>query len=375
VIKAANTTLALFLFVFFAANMTAVAQFKEVGPPPISATAARQQFRALLDNVDPGNRQETIRTISGLLPWYRDLADEEIIAAWQRDGRANLPEVIEPLADSHLAAALVENSWRRQRQATFIPVYAPLLGHLMLRYPESAKPFLDDLLGPAAAGQPVPDLSPAEAEAVCEILVDMPTDIGTWKGSAMQILPHYRRTAETVLAQEVRGGDQEKSYQAQRWLADLKWNMPDLPRDSQARNRQTSDRQSPPARRRLAVSSADTAGAIPDGPSAPVEAVVPPRPVSPAPAYVPPPAPSVSGTARLSGLPKSGVLECMGSAVPQNAEYVFRNLPPMKLQLDYDTKTWDARLTPGEGQTQRLVLRNKSSGPQKRCEVHWSAIP
>jgi hypothetical protein len=29
----------------------------------------------------------------------------------------------------------------------------------------------------------------------------------------------------------------------------------------------------------------------------------------------------------------------------------------------------------GEGQTQRLIVRNKSSGPQKRCVVHWSVIP
>jgi hypothetical protein len=72
---------------------------------------------------------------------------------------------------------------------------------------------------------------------------------------------------------------------------------------------------------------------------------------------------------------KSGTLECSGGPVPQNAEYVFRNLPLVKMQLDYDTKTWDARLAPGEGQTQKLIVRNKSSGPQKRCVVHWSVIP
>jgi hypothetical protein len=72
---------------------------------------------------------------------------------------------------------------------------------------------------------------------------------------------------------------------------------------------------------------------------------------------------------------KSGTLECSGGPVPQNAEYVFRNLPLVKMQLDYDTKTWDARLAPGEGQTQRLIVRNKSSGPQKRCVVHWSVSP
>jgi hypothetical protein len=73
--------------------------------------------------------------------------------------------------------------------------------------------------------------------------------------------------------------------------------------------------------------------------------------------------------------PRSGTLESTGSPVPQNAEYVFRNLPPVKMQLDYDTKIWDARLAPGEGQTQRLILKNKSSGPQKHCVVHWSVIP
>ena len=138
---------------FIAASMAAIAQFKQVGPPPIPAPAARQKIRTLLENVNPDNRPQTVATISGLLAWYRDLVDEEIIAAWQNDERANLPEVIESLADSHLASSIVENSWRKQREATFIPVYAPMFGQLMLRYPESARPFLDDLLGLGAPGQ------------------------------------------------------------------------------------------------------------------------------------------------------------------------------------------------------------------------------
>ncbi len=73
--------------------------------------------------------------------------------------------------------------------------------------------------------------------------------------------------------------------------------------------------------------------------------------------------------------PRSGTLECSGGPIPQNAEYVFRNLPSVKMQLDYDTKNRDARLAPGEGQTQKLILKNKSSGPQKRCLVHWVAAP
>jgi hypothetical protein len=80
------------------------------------------------------------------------------------------------------------------------------------------------------------------------------------------------------------------------------------------------------------------------------------------------PAPLYSG-------PKSGTLTCTGAPVPQNAEYVFRDLPLLTMRLEYDTKTWDARLSPGVGQTQKLILRNKSPSPQKRCEVRWTAIP
>jgi hypothetical protein len=72
---------------------------------------------------------------------------------------------------------------------------------------------------------------------------------------------------------------------------------------------------------------------------------------------------------------KSGTLTCTGGPVPQNAEYVFRDLPLVKMRLDYDTKTWDAHLSPAIGQTQKLILRNKSPSPQKRCEVRWSVIP
>ena len=71
----------------------------------------------------------------------------------------------------------------------------------------------------------------------------------------------------------------------------------------------------------------------------------------------------------------SGTLECSGGPVPQHAEYVFRNLPLLKINLDYDQKVWQARLVPGESQTQRLILKNVSPGPQKRCVVHWSIVP
>ena len=71
----------------------------------------------------------------------------------------------------------------------------------------------------------------------------------------------------------------------------------------------------------------------------------------------------------------SGTLECRGLPIPQNAEYVFRNLPPGKIELVYDTKIWEARLAPADGQSQRLILKNKASGPQKGCTVHWTASP
>jgi TonB family protein len=88
--------------------------------------------------------------------------------------------------------------------------------HLIARYADSARPFLSDLL---ASNPPV--LSGPEAEAACRILLDL-RDFGTWKESALHILPRYRRVAENLLAQDIQGNDQEKAYAAQRWLNDLK---------------------------------------------------------------------------------------------------------------------------------------------------------
>ncbi len=208
-------------FLFFAAAMIANAQFKPVGPAPYSPTVAHQKIRTLLEGIDPNNSQKTIATLSGLLSWYRDILDEELIAAWQKDTRANVMEVMQSLADSRVASSIVEFSWRERRQAAFNLTYAPMLGNLMARFPESAKPFLDDLLSASQA----PDLSQPEAEAVCRILLDMP-DIGTWRQSALRILPRYRRAAESLLLQDLHGADQEKSYRAERWQVDLKMDAP-----------------------------------------------------------------------------------------------------------------------------------------------------
>jgi hypothetical protein len=361
-------------FVFLVASTTANAQLKEIGPPPFSQTVARQKIRTLLENVDPGNRQQTLDTLTGLIVWYRDILDEELIAAWKGDGRANLTAVIDPLADQRVAAAIVEFSWREQREAAFNLTYAPMLGMLMLRFPGSETLFLDDLLGPAVAGGKVPELSRPAAEAVCRILLDMP-DVGTWKQSAEQILPHYRQVAESLLVQDLHGSDREKSYQAQVWLAELKSDVGD-PASGGSWRRSLPQPVSSDADRAPGSTQASSVASAPrDGPGPAPTSVPPSAPPISAPAREPPSATLAPAAALPYDGPRSGTLECSAAAIPQNAEYVFRNLPLAKMQLDYDTRKWDARLAPGEGQTQRLILRNTSTGPQRRCVVHWSIIP
>jgi hypothetical protein len=339
-----------------------------------------------LEKVDPSNSRQTAGTLSGLLAWYRDIIDDELITAWRKDTRENLGEVMESLADSRVAIAVINFSWREQRQAAFHLTDAPMLGHLMVRFPESAQPFLDDLLGHSA-----PDLSEPQAEVVCRILMDMP-DIGKWRNSALQILPHYRQAAERLIAQDVRGSDREKMYQALRWQDDLKLDVPEVATEPPS-TRRRSTRPTSPATDRAATADRTPLALWPpaeaDRESAPTVNSSPAAhvPASPAPSVTraestqlatpanSPPAPPPSPSAPRYEGPRSGTLESNGNPIPQNAECVFRNLPAVKIQLDYDTKIWDARLVPGEGQTQRLILKNKSSGPQKRCVVHWSVIP
>ena len=366
------------------------AQFKEIGPPPFSQAVAQQKIRGLLGKVDPDNRRQTIDSLNALAPWFRNILDEELISGWQSEKRDRLTLVMEPLADSRVAAAIVEFSWRKRNESTFNPGYAPMLGALMARYQESSQPFLSDLL----ASEP-PQLSPQEAETVCRILIDMP-DIGTWHQSALQILPHYRSAAEQLLGRDRQGDDQEKSYRAQIWLAELRGDTPGSTSQASVGRKRTA-----------AVSRIPNDGGGPTlfpPPSAPPRSTVergpdqaagnrpaplpssasPPPPVQPpaaAPAPIQPAPEAGPRAAPLSVAPEpytgatSGTLECTGSPVPQNAEYVFRNLPPLKLHIDYGQKVWEGRLSPGENRTQRLILRNISSGPQKRCVVHWSIVP
>ncbi len=325
---------------------TASAQFKEVGPAPFPPQVAHERIRQLLDTVNSSNRQQTIRTLIGWLAWYRDILDEELIAAWKRDSRVNPPEVLRSLADPQVASAVIEFSWRQRTPANFNLSYAPLFVDLMERFPQSAKPFLDDLMNS-------PDLPEPDAETVCRILVDMP-DVGDWKANAQRILPHYRKAAEAILVQDQHSGDEDKSYQAQVWLAELRGES----------NRQTN---APPAgRRRIGVSQPSVIDRGPVGGQETATAAPPPTSVAP---RVPMPA-----TAAVAA-PSSGTLESSGGDIPQNAEYVFRDLPPGAIRLEYDKKIWDARVSPGIGGTQRVIVRNKSSGPQKRCVIHWSVSP
>jgi hypothetical protein len=256
--RAWGATVGIWALAFFGAGMMANAQFKVVGPAPFTQKVARQKIRTLLDGVEFDNRRQTIETLNGWVTWYRDLIDEELIAAWQRGPRTDLAEIMGPLADPAVAAGVVDVSWRQERQAAFTPAYAPMLGDLMLRFSDSAKPFRDDLLGPSAAGLV---LSPSETEAVCRILIDMP-DIGTWRKDAVQIVPRYRRVAESLLAQDVQSADAERSYRAQLWQRYLKANAPDTS-GQPATGRRTLTPSASPASSRSSPAPGGTAPAAP----------------------------------------------------------------------------------------------------------------
>jgi hypothetical protein len=306
------------------AALPANAQFKTVGPAPYSPAVAHQRIRALLAKIAPPNQQQTIATLSGLLVWFREVADDELIAAWKKDeGRRNLPEAITALADGRVASAIIEFSWRERRPATFQLDFAPMLGNLMLRFPDSAKLFLDDLLASTqgADGQPALNLSEAEQYAVCRILLDMP-NIGTWDKTALQVLPHYREPAETLLLVDMKEGDRDKRARALYWTSAL--------------NSITAGPSGQESQRR-SLTSSGPAGRATEG---------------------------VSGT-----------LECSGDPIPKSGEYVFYNVPTANRRFEYDSNIWDVRLEQGQGNTRNLVLKNKTSKTQKRCIVRWTTVP
>lgn len=341
-------------FLLLALGMTVSAQFKETPPAPYSPAVARQKIRLLIEAGDPDKRQQTLASLSGLLAWYRDIIDDELIAAWKGEQRAKLPALMPLFADSRVASAIVEFSWHQQRAATFNPTYSPMLGDLMARYPNSAEPFIRDLTGPEDASGQMANLSPSEAEAVCRILLDMP-DTGNWKKIALQVLPHYRSAAQSVLVQDLRGNDQEKSYQARIWMAELRLNVPGVTDDDQ--------------RRKLIPRTSPATGSGPLS-NEPSDDTFQGRPH-----IVEQPSASFRSSGGPYSAPSSGTLKCIGDPVPPNAEYVFPGMPLGNLEIDLDGKPWEARLVPGRGQTQDLILINRSSRPQKRCTVRWRVIP
>lgn len=348
-------------FMLAALSMTLSAQFKETPPAPYSPAVARQKIRMLLESGEPDNRQQAGETLSSLLVWYRDIIDEELIAAWKGDQRAKLPALMPLYADSRVASAVVESSWREQRASTFTLTYAPVLGDLMARYPSAAEPFIHDLTGPAAEAGQMPALSPSEAEAVCRILLDMP-DTGDWKKIALQVLPHYRAAAQNLLLRDWRGNDREISYRAQRWMAELRWNAPEI----------TSDQND--QRPKLIPRTATVAG------SGPVSNQMPGNqisndPFSGRPHIVEQPAGPAASEGPVYSAARSGTMKCTGDPIPPNGQYVFAGMPPGNLQIDLDGKPWAARLLPGNGQTQDLILINRSPSPQKGCIVRWKIIP
>src|SRR5580704_15262640 len=324
-------------FLFVAVSITVSAQFKETPPAPYSPAVARQKIRMLLESGDPDNRQQTAETLSGLLVWYRDIVDDELIAAWRGDQRAKLPTLMPLYADSRVASEIVEFSWRQQRASTFNLTYAPMLGDLMARYPNAADPFIRDLAGPATGGGQMPDLSPSEAEAVCRILLDMP-DTGDWKKIALQVLPHYRSAAQNLLVQDLRGNNKEKSYRAQFWMAELRLNVPGVTSEDDDQHRKLMPR------------TASIAG------SGPIGNQMPTGTFWGRPHIVEQPSASTTSSDAPYSAPSSGTLKCIGDPVPPNAEYVFPGMPLGNIQLDLDGKPWDARLVLSTGQTQDLIL-------------------
>jgi hypothetical protein len=339
------------------------AQFKVTGPAPYTPAVARQKIRTLLEKVDSSNRKQTIDTLTGWLSWYRDILDDEMIAAWKKDTRENLPEVIRPLADSRVAVAIVDFSWREQRQTAFLPAYALMFEDMMIRFADSPKPMLDDLIRAAAAGQPL-DLTEPEAETVCRIFLDMP-DLGTWRKTALQILPFYRETAQLLLAVDVRGFPGDKRDRAEFWLYD--------PRSPLRENAAAPEPSSFAVRGRApAPAPSSQAGARPSlaqAPSSPSLAAAPPSLAA---------TPSLEGAAPAAPAqpyngPKSGTMHCIGGPIAQNAEYVFEGLPPVKIRVEFDSKNWEAYLSQGAaGQTQTLTLKNVGTRAQKSCTVRWS---
>ena len=341
----------------FTCNYLVDAQFKETGPPPYPPAVARKKIKDLLEAPDRRGPKEIIAGLIQLVTWYRDVLDEELVSAWKGNRTTSLPEIVKALSDKRVAAEIVDYSWRQRSESTFNVAYAPILVDLMTRYPESATPFLGDLLASPAEVQAL-TLTQSQVVVICTILLDLP-DLGRFRESSLRILPRYRQVAEGLLIRDSHGADEEKSYRAQRWLIDLKAG------DPVSKSRQ----QRPPTNlpRDEAIPAPSPIKTIP-APAVLRTEAQPARPALPSTNANEPSVLAYVG-------PKSGTFESSGGPIAGNSEYIFRNIPPGDLQLDYDTKIWDARIVPLEGQMRRLLVRNKSASPQKRCIVRWKVTP
>ena len=280
----------------------AYAQFKVTGPAPYTAVVARQNIKALLDNVDSSHRKQTVATLTGWLPCGTGPSSTmKLIAAYgEKPGRASLPDVVRPLVDARVATAVIDFSWREQRDAAFLPDYAPMFEDMLIRVPDSAKPMQDDLVrAPPPTGQLRWSFQTKEQRHFAAFFLDM-RSIGMWRKTAMQVLPFYRDMAQLLLAVDVRGFPGDKRDRAEFWLYD--------PRSTIRENAPSTPSSSFSVRGRTAPAPAAT--------PAPARTAAAAAPAAPVPPAAPAPVATYNG-------PKSATMHCVGNPIAQNAEYVF----------------------------------------------------
>jgi hypothetical protein len=131
--------------------------------------------------------------------------------------------------------------------------------------------------------------------------------------------------------------------------------------------------------------SAPLPAPLPTSASPELAAAAPPR-VDPVPAPAPPQEEhfpefsASSATAEAAAAPplytgpSAGTFTCNGTPIVQNGEVVFEGLPPGRIQVIHDTSIWEARVRPDDNNTQKLILRNRRPGTQRRCTVTWRLL-
>ena len=150
--------------------------------------------------------------------------------------------------------------------------------------------------------------------------------------------------------------------------------VPAAPVEPSATQPRTQVAPSPPSATPPVKASAELAAAAPPGVE-PFPAPPPPQeehfPQFSAPRATPDPP-----VARpLYAGPSAGTLTCNGTPIVQNGEVVFEGLPPGRIQVIHDTSIWEARVRPDENNTaQKLILRNRRPGTQRRCTVTWRLL-